>query len=530
MSRTLEVLDGKWHDVCKVLFGAEACSFSECENWLKEFVEPLSYNRSSISGKEVISAPTSYSKDAKWLSFEEVNFSKKFEPLSINDVKDIDSLLDAISERVYYSGNIVFGNSSYIEKSSNLNDSHYIYGVGRHGNSKYIAYCAIGRLNENCFGCNGNGEASYCVRCCRSFRNNRCFEAWMCQGCSDCYYSSGLTGCSECIFCFNLRSKKHAIGNLILEISKYKTIKEKLIAEMREILSKQKKLPSLSELSSKSSAKNPQIAAVDGQTDKETDEESDKEKIERAFLDTTKVIFRKPLEGGIDCYSKWLTRHTRATISGYSAASKKELFMPNAVNYPRLPKDRLLNEMEAREFGEKINLSNEDVNELNMQNVHEKISKLAFFNVDLFEGNNKNNIECSVCFDSVNNYRDSLLFYGKNSGYCFWPRNCDHVFGCDSPFSSEYSINIYSCTNQVRCFEIDCCGYCSDAYFCHNCENVNDSMFCFNVKNRRNCIGNSEFSSSEYARIKQMLLSQIHAELSSKKDLPWDIYNCSRQG
>ncbi|MDO8554367.1 MAG: hypothetical protein Q7S22_06160 [Candidatus Micrarchaeota archaeon] len=521
MSKTLEVFEQRWGGACRVLFGAEACSFTECEDWLKEFVEPLSYKKSSISGKEVISAPTDYCNKAKWLSFNEVDFSKKFTPLSINEVKDIDSILNAISERMYYSGNVVFGNSSNIEKSSNVNDSHYMYRVGRHGNSKYIAHSAIGRLNEDCFGCNGNGESAFCVRCFNSFRNKRCFEAWVCQTCSDCYYSSGLTGCSECLFCFNLRSKRHCIGNLPLEVSKYKKIKEKLVAEMREILSKEKKLPSLVELVSKSPVKKPIISGKE----KLTDEEFDKEKIENAFLDTTRVIFGKPLEGGIDSYSKWLTRHTKVTVSAHSAATGKELFMPNTVNYSKLPRDRLLNENEARELGEKVKMLDKEVNELSMQNVHEKITMIAFFNVDLFGGNNHNNMECSLCFDSVNNYRSSLLFYGKNSGYCFWPRNSDHVFGCDSSFSSEFSVNCYSCTNQTRCFEIDCSGYCSDSYFLHNCEGMRNSMFCFNVKNRSNCIGNSEFSIIEYGKIKKAIMEQIYGELSTKKDLKYDIYN-----
>ncbi len=526
MNRTLEILEQRWQGACKVLFGSETCTLAECEPWLKEYLEPLSCNHSSISGKEVISAPTGYCVGARWLSFDEVDFSRKFPPLSINEVKDIDSLVDAISERMCYSGNVVFGNSGNIENSSNINDSHYMYGVGRHGNSKYIVDCAIGRLNEDCFGCNGNGESSFCVKCSRSFRNKRCFEAWMCQSCSDCYYSSGLTGCSECLFCFNARSMKHSIGNLALDISKYRGIKEKLTAEMAEILSKKKRLPTLVEMVAKSKMEKPVLTV----NEENSREEFDKEKIEKAFLDTCRVIFGKELDGGIDSYAKWLKRHTRETIVGRSAASKKELFMPNAVNYPKLPKNRLLSDREALELGAKTKMFAKDVEDLSMQNADEKLAAIAFFNIDLFEGNNHNNIECAVCFDSVNNYRNSLLFYGKNSGYCFWPRNCDHVFGCDSPFSSEFSINCYSCTNQTRCFEIDCCGYCTDSYFCHNCEGMRESMFCFNIKNRRNCIGNSEFSPVEYSKAKKMLVGQMYDELSSKKDLRYDIYNVACMG
>jgi hypothetical protein len=86
-------------------------------------------------------------------------------------------------------------------------------------------------------------------------------------------------------------------------------------------------------------------------------------------------------------------------------------------------------------------------------------------------------------------------------------------------------MNIYSCTHQTRCFEIDCCGYCTDTYFSHNCENVNDSMFCFNKKNLRYAIGNAPLPQNDYKRIKSSLLAQIADELNSTKDLRYDIYN-----
>ncbi len=521
MSETLDVLERRWKGACKSIFGQEACGLIECSKWLADFIEPISQNKSSLSGKEVISAPTGYCKGAKWLSFDEVDFNKKFEPLNVNEIKDIDSLVEGISERIYYSGNVVFGKSGYIEKSSNLNDSFYIYGVGRNGNSKYLAYCTIGRMNENCFGCNGIGESTYCIKCSRCFKNLRCFEAWMSQNSSDCYYSSGLESCSECLFSFNMQNKKRCIGNLELGLEKYKKIKGKLLAEMAQKLSKEKKLLSLTEIVKKSRLEKPET----GTHDSGRKEMLDKSIIESSFLKTTSIVFGKPLDGGIDTYSKWLTRHTRPTVNCFSAASKKELYRPSAVNYERLPKDRLLSQPEAYGLGRREKLEENDINGLSLENAHEKIGNLAFFNIEWDEGKNRNNIECVMVADATNGYRNSLMIHVKNSGYNFWPRDSDHIFGCDSPFSSQFSIKCHSCTNQIRSFEIDCCGYCSDSYFCHNCENMNNSMFCFNVKNRRNSIGNAELSPPDYQRVKKLLLGQMHDELSSKKDLKYDIYN-----
>jgi hypothetical protein len=222
--------------------------------------------------------------------------------------------------------------------------------------------------------------------------------------------------------------------------------------EMHEILSRDKKLPSLLDLILGYEGKKLHIHLKNKSKSAEV---CDKAPIEQAFIDTSKIIFGKPLEGGVDKYANWLTRHTRPTISGTSALSGKKLFMPNAVNYTKLPKDRLLGDEESFGFGEKAAI--ESVDDISLENAGEKIADIAFFNTEFFQGNNKNNIECAVCVESVNNYRNSLMFYSKNSAYNFWPRDSDHIFGCDSPFSSSFSINCYSCTNQVRCFEIDCC-------------------------------------------------------------------------
>ena len=522
MSLTSEALERRWRGACKAVFREEAGSLADCAAWLAEFTEPISHQKSSFSGKGVICAPTDYCKGAKWLSFDEVDFGRKFAPLSINEIKDIDSLIGAISERMHYSGNIVFGNSGHIENSSNINDSFYIYECGRFGNSKYLAYSTMGRQDEDCFGCNIIGESSYCIKCYRAYRNRRSFELLRCQNCSDCYYSHGLEACKNCIFCFNAESRKNSVGNLELEPGKYGRVKSKLLSEMADLLRRKKRLPSLLEIIGKSRKwKLPEAVSRASVAH----EKADKGKVESAFLQTTSVLFGSPLEGGIDSYSAWLSRHTRPLEKCSSAASGRELFMPVLAYTGHLPKDRVLGIEEARLAGEMTRLEEAEAEGLNLENAHERIGKLAFFNVDLREGKNQNVIDCSICFDSSNCYRACLPVYTKYCAYSFWPRSCQYLFGCDSPFDSAFSINCYSCTQLTRCFEIDCCGYCSDSYFCHNCENLHDSMFCFNAKNRKFSIGNSELQPDKYKAVKGMLLSQMADELQKKKDLKWDIYN-----
>ena len=46
--------------------------------------------------------------------------------LGINEIKDIDSALDALAGNVAYSGNIVLGNSGFVERSNRCANAYYV--------------------------------------------------------------------------------------------------------------------------------------------------------------------------------------------------------------------------------------------------------------------------------------------------------------------------------------------------------------------------------------------------------------------
>ncbi|MFH1470839.1 MAG: hypothetical protein ABIF01_03760 [Candidatus Micrarchaeota archaeon] len=521
MDSLQRVLDKRWRNTCKVVFGEDAGPLSEYEVWLRGLIQTPKYRKSSVSGKEIAYSTFEYQDGSKWIGFDEVNFNKKFEPLSINDMKDIDSLAESIQERVLYAGNIILGNSAYVEKSSNISDSFYMYETGILTDCKYLAYCNFGRQNEDLFGTHAPGESSFCIRCTQTVRLKRGFEAWNCINSSDCYYSYNLIDCNECFFCFNLKNRRHSIGNLGLERTKYLGIKRKLLSEITQELKSKKRLPSLLELVGRSRERMPGVEL----SSEESNEESNREPMERAFSNTTGLVLGKQLKG-IEEYSAWLKKHTR-TIKEYNSAisGKRILSIPIILSVPPIPEERTITLSEGAKFGELASLGKEDVEAISMSNVHEKIGRIAYFVVDALVGENSNLIDCTYCLSSVNCYRSSAPVYSKNCGYTFWPRTCSDLFGCDSMLDSSFSINCYFSVKLTRCLEMDACRDCSDSYFSHNCENVRDSMFCFNSKNLRRAVGNVELPRDKYESVKSSLLSQISEELGRTGDFGWDIYN-----
>lgn len=523
---TLELLDRRWRSACKVVFKQDVGPLSDFMPYLSGLVAEPIRRKSSISGKEVTYAIPEYSEGSRWISLDEIDYRKKAEPLSINEIKDFDSLLAAVSERAEYCGNIILGNSGFVEKSSSLTDSFYMHNTTLLSDCKHNACVSTGRLCNDSFGTYGPGESEFCIRCTQTYRDKRCFEAWVTQNCSDIYYSYNLSNCTDCFFCFNVKSKRHAVGNLELDRGKYAEIKEKLLFEMADGLKKNKRLPSLMEIAAKSPFSKPGMLV----SEQALEDDSGKKAAEAAFQKTSKLLFGKQLEN-IDSYRAWLERHIHKIEERESAASGKRILMvPAAITIPEIPKDRILTTPEALELGNRTHLAESDAVSLSLENAHSLIRKLAFFNVEFTDGNNSHLTECTTYIENTLCYRTAGMVYSKYCGYTFYPRSSEHAFGCNQLFDSSFCINCYYSTKLTRCAECDSCRNCSDCYYCHNVENCSDCMFCFNVKSKHYAIGNVEVGKEKYLEIKKMLLAEIGKRLEKSHDCSIDIYNVGTIG
>ena len=56
-------------------------------------------------------------------------------------------------------------------------------------------------------------------------------------------------------------------------------------------------------------------------------------------------------------------------------------------------------------------------------------------------------------------------------------------------------------------------------------QNVYDSMFCFNTKNKHNAIGNVELPREKYLEIKKRILAELNRELKEKDSISLTIFN-----
>ncbi len=511
-------LNAAWKQTTRVLFGREAGELREHEEWLSEYIGGfLSKRASCASGKETIASAPHYPQGSPFLSSDEVDFRKKFEPLSINEVKDMDSIIESLRERFTYAGSVLLGNSRFVSGSSNVFDSFYVFNSGIIANSKNVAYSLNVRYGENLFGVNNCGQSKFCIRMVTVGPGTRCFECFNLSNSSDCYYTFGIEDCSDVMFSFCAKARRNVIGNLQLPRDKYSCIKANLLLELNEILHREKSLPSLVELIGSRSHPNPRKVEFG-------EAEGDMRPIEKAFGQVSRVVLGRQLNG-IDGYGKWLSRNVVMPFKVPSASSGKPVSVSGLPFYKSLPASHIVREKEGFELSKNSSLEEENLH--SMGTIQESLWKIAWLAPESHFGNNSNLVDCSVAVDSVNCYMGSIYIHNECCAYSFRPRNSKYTFGSENALSCNSCIKSFYSSSLSRCFEVDSSSNSSDLYFSHNCENVNDSMFTFNAKNLRYAIGNVQYPKEDYRKLRETLLGQITTELEAKKTIPWSIYTLS---
>lgn len=237
-----------WKDTCRVLFGEEIGELRDFENYLSKYAESAYLKESVLSGKRVIVSSSSFSHDAKFIDDTEI---KEYDEmlrntkLDIDEIKDIDSILDAVKDKLYYSGNIVVGNSREVHDSNSCSSVSVICKSMEIYDSRYVAFSSFRRFDEYVFGSVLGGESKFLISCFGNYKNSRCVGTLRTFTSSDCFYTANLENCTNCLFSFNQKNKHNLVGNLEFPREEYLQIKNKLVGEMREMLKSKKEIPTI---------------------------------------------------------------------------------------------------------------------------------------------------------------------------------------------------------------------------------------------------------------------------------------------
>jgi hypothetical protein len=520
MTEVYNELNKAWNATCKVLFGEEIGELKEYEEWLKEYMPVTGKRKSHISGKEVTVTFDEYCKDARFVSLDEAK-EKSIEPLTINEIKDIDSIVEAISEKWEYVGDRILGKSTFIKSSDIVFDSHYVLDSSHIENSQYIfGSRGVRDSSKYVFGSIGCAICEFLIKIYGASYMKRCFEVCYSNSSSDLFFSAYCINCSDLLFSFNQKNKRYMIGNLQLPKDKYLFLKTKLMEEIKDELKKNKSFPSLFELVSNDKP------SLDIKFQIE-EEAGDIKPIEKAFSSTFNVLFRKEPKETIDRYENWLAKHFKLPKEVISRL-KNKVYFHQLIDFSEVinatPEERITREEEADILAD-LHLKEDEIQSLD--SIKENINKIGYFCVSYKVGKFSNIIKTGVVYkDSSNIYKTSVVGYAEYAGInCGVGSYVKYVFGSHRLTNSQFCINCYYSLNLTRCFEVDSSSNCSDTYFAHNCEGLQDAMFCWNTKGKRYAIGNLQLPPDQYRKIKDMLVEQMADEILSKKELKYDIFN-----
>lgn len=243
-------LNEEWKKTCKVLLGEEIGDIGPYVPYLQKFVEPVGMAKSAFSGED-LAISDKYSEGSKFMAGDELaQYEKMLEkdPIGINQLKDLDSIVEAMKEKVYYAGNVHLGNSSNVTLSNRLIDSSFVYKSHEVCYSKYVAYAHFTRFGERVFGSTFVSKTKFAIKNYETFEDTRIMETVRTYHSSDCYFTSNCENSQNCLFSFNLRNKTNCIGNLELPPDKFKTLKEKLLGDIKQTLKSKKDLKSIVEI------------------------------------------------------------------------------------------------------------------------------------------------------------------------------------------------------------------------------------------------------------------------------------------
>lgn len=241
------VLDDSWKQTCSILLRQDIDEVDEYAKYLQRFIEPVKIKKSVISGKDVAICE-GYQENTRFILGDEIKqYEEKYgkQKLDINEIKDLDSIVEAMEERVCYAGNIRLGTSSGLEKSNRLIDSNSVYRSSDVFYSRYVGYSNLVRYSEYIFGSMCISKTQFGIKNFETFENMRVMETVRTYLSLDCYYTANLEGCQDCMFSFNLRNKHNCIGNLQLTPHDYKEKREKLLEDIRINLATKKRIPSV---------------------------------------------------------------------------------------------------------------------------------------------------------------------------------------------------------------------------------------------------------------------------------------------
>ncbi len=145
-----------------------------------------------------------------------------------------------------------------------------------------------------------------------------------------------------------------------------------------------------------------------------------------------------------------------------------------------------------------------------------KMQNLAFFR-------GSKSINSDVVEESDNIYSSNYvlssacLYSSQKMIYCYNMTASEYMLASKNSKESGFGIRIIDSGSITGSFDVSFSAKSAHSYFCHNCFDVRDCMFCFHLASKQYCIANMQYSQEDYEKLKKQILTEYFAQLNSEK-------------
>lgn len=117
--------------------------------------------------------------------------------------------------------------------------------------------------------------------------------------------------------------------------------------------------------------------------------------------------------------------------------------------------------------------------------------------------------ESDNIYFSENIYRSQDIRKSKNILFSDGLGGCEFVAAGQRSGDSTFCIRLEDSGNCSNSFNVSWSGNVTNCLFMHDTADMQDSMFCTNIKGKRFCIANMQYEEQEYRRIRDMVAHWI---------------------
>lgn len=192
------------------------------------------------------------------------------------------------------------------------------------------------------------------------------------------------------------------------------------------------------------------------------------------------------------------------------AFSGEDVYCTSDYGYKRFVGDK--------ERAKRMDLDNHMEPKSNVNSLAEalgKVSKIAYFrgskivNSDVVEASDN-------IYSSSYIYNSSSIHGAQKIMFSYDMAPCEYMIASRNCKDCSFGIRVMDSSEIYSSFDISFSGKCSHCYFCHNCYDLKDCMFCFHIESKQYCIANMQFTEEEYNRLRPIILKEYFDQIGSE--------------